>query len=90
MIVDHYSRRAMGIAVFSQQPTSHAIRVFVGRVITDASMRPNRTVPRADCLALTPAFEGLAPEDAALVADEMLWRHLRIGNHPSDKGANSI
>ena len=33
VIVDHYSRRAMGFAVFLQRPTSHAIRTFLGRTI---------------------------------------------------------
>ncbi|MCH8852720.1 MAG: transposase [Planctomycetes bacterium] len=44
VIVDHYSRRAMGIAVFSQQPTSNAIRAFVGRVIADANVTPKHLI----------------------------------------------
>ena len=44
VILDHYSRRAMGIAVFSQQPTSHAVRAFVGRVIADANVTPKHLI----------------------------------------------
>ncbi len=44
VIVDHYSRRAMGIAVFSQQPTSRAVRAFVGRVIADANVTPKHLI----------------------------------------------
>jgi transposase InsO family protein len=39
--VDHYSRRIMGFAVFDQQPTSEAVRTFLGRAIRQAG-----TVPR--------------------------------------------
>jgi putative transposase len=39
--VDHCSRRIMGFAVFEQQPSSVAIRTFLGRAITQA-----RTAPR--------------------------------------------
>ena len=44
VLVDHYSRRAMGIAVFSKHPTSHAIRAFVARVITDANASPKHLI----------------------------------------------
>ena len=40
VIVDHYSRRAMGIAVFPKQPNSHAICGFVEKVVTDANATP--------------------------------------------------
>ena len=44
VIVDHYSRRAMGIAVFSKPPTSQVIRAFVGSVITDANAIPDHLI----------------------------------------------
>ncbi len=44
VLVDHYSRRAMGVAVYSKQPTSYAIRAFVGRVITDANATPDHLI----------------------------------------------
>ncbi len=34
----------MGIAVFSQQPTSHAVLAFVGRVIADANVTPTHLI----------------------------------------------
>jgi len=41
VVVDHFSRRVMGFAVFEQPPTSVAIRTFLGRAI-----RQTGTVPR--------------------------------------------
>ena len=34
VVIDHYSRRAMGIAVFDKQPTSLQVRKFLGRLYT--------------------------------------------------------
>ena len=39
--VDHFSRRVVGFAVFQQQPTSSAVRTFLGR-----AMRQARSAPR--------------------------------------------
>jgi transposase InsO family protein len=39
--IDHFSRRIMGFAIFDQQPTSEAVRTFLGRAIRQAG-----TVPR--------------------------------------------
>ena len=36
LAVDHFSRRIMGFAVFDQQPTSLAVRTFLGRAIRNA------------------------------------------------------
>ena len=33
VVVDHYSRRIMGFTVFEQQPTSLAVRAFLGRAV---------------------------------------------------------
>jgi transposase InsO family protein len=38
--VDHFSRRAMGVAVFPQQPTSEAVRGFLGRTIARTKKTP--------------------------------------------------
>ena len=56
---------------------------------SDTPVFPHRAVPHADCLTLAPAFEGPAPENAALVANEMIRRRVCIVYRPSDKGANS-
>ena len=38
--VDHCSRRVMGFALFEQQPTSRAVRTFLGHAIRKARSRP--------------------------------------------------
>jgi transposase InsO family protein len=40
LIVDHYSRRVMGFALFPQEPTSEALRAFLGRTIATTRTRP--------------------------------------------------
>ena len=42
--VDHYSRRIVGFAVFNQQPTSVAVRTFLGRAIWKASVAPRHLI----------------------------------------------
>ncbi len=44
VVIDHYSRRAMGFAVFPKRPTSLAIRTFLGRMIAR-----NKQIGRASC-----------------------------------------
>ena len=44
MIIDHYSRRAIGFAVFPKPPTSIAIRVFIGRSIADVNAVPDHLI----------------------------------------------
>jgi len=38
--VDHYSRLAIGFAVFNKQPTSTAVRTFLGRAISKSGASP--------------------------------------------------
>lgn len=40
LAVDHYSRRAMGVAVFVRPPSSAAVRFFLERVIREAGVMP--------------------------------------------------
>ena len=42
--VDHYSRRIMGFAVFEIQPTSAAVRDFLGRAIGRTGARPRHLI----------------------------------------------
>ncbi|HBO45079.1 MAG TPA: hypothetical protein DD670_14350, partial [Planctomycetaceae bacterium] len=42
--VDHYSRRVMGCAAFDKQPTSEAVRHFLGRTIAKAKQTPKYLV----------------------------------------------
>ena len=44
VIVDHFSRRAMGCAAFKAQPTSEAVRAFLGRTIATAKKTPKYIV----------------------------------------------
>ena len=37
--IDHFSRRAMGVAVFQKQPTSIQVRTFLGRLYAEAKPR---------------------------------------------------
>ena len=42
--IDHFSRRVMGFAVFTKQPTSVALRAFLGRTIAKAGAAPKYLV----------------------------------------------
>jgi transposase InsO family protein len=44
IVVDHYSRCAMGFAVFKGQPTSEQVRAFLGRTITKAGAPPKHLI----------------------------------------------
>ncbi len=40
VVVDHFSRKALGFAVFDKQPTSQQVRQFLGRLIGKAGTAP--------------------------------------------------
>ena len=40
VVVDHFSRRAMGVGTFSQEPTSAAVRALLGRTIQAVGVKP--------------------------------------------------
>jgi transposase InsO family protein len=44
VVVDHFSRRAMGVAAFKNQPTSEAVRGFLGRAVAKAKKPPKYIV----------------------------------------------
>ena len=44
VIMDHYSRRIMGVTLFEREPTSAAIRSFFGRAISAAGAKPRHLV----------------------------------------------
>jgi transposase InsO family protein len=44
IVVDHFSRRIMGIAIFPKQPTAEAVRTFLARVIRKARARPKHLI----------------------------------------------
>ena len=53
----------------------------------DAPVFSDRAKPRANCVALAPSLEGLAPEDTVFVADQILGRGLSSSDRPSEKRA---
>jgi transposase InsO family protein len=44
IVIDHYSRRVMGVTAFEDQPTSEAVCRFLGRTITKAGKGPKYIV----------------------------------------------
>jgi transposase InsO family protein len=40
VVVDHYSRRILGFALYRQQPTSHAIKLLLARIIRRTGCHP--------------------------------------------------
>jgi hypothetical protein len=53
VLVDHFSRRVMGVAAFTKQPDSQAVRNLFGRTIAQAKATPKYIVcdrgPQFDC-----------------------------------------
>jgi len=44
IIVDHFSRRIMGVAVFTQNPTSVAVRQMLGRAVRNSGCAPSHLI----------------------------------------------
>ena len=44
VVMDHYSRRIMGIRLFRRQPTSADVRAFLGRAMHDAHATPKHLI----------------------------------------------
>jgi transposase InsO family protein len=53
VLMDHYSRRIMGTTLFGREPSSQAMRAFLGRAMHAANARPRRLItdrgPQFDC-----------------------------------------
>jgi len=53
VVMDHYSRRIMGIMLFGREPSSQAICAFLGRAMHAANARPRHLItdrgPQFDC-----------------------------------------
>ncbi|MCP4251016.1 MAG: transposase family protein [bacterium] len=50
VVIDHYSRRAMGFSIFTKRPTSLAVRSFMGRMITQANAAPKYVICDKDSI----------------------------------------
>jgi transposase InsO family protein len=44
VVVDHYSRKALGFAVFKQQPSSQKVRQLLGRLIAAGGVAPKHLI----------------------------------------------
>ena len=44
IVIDHFSRRAMGVASFKSQPSSEAVRAFLGRAMHTANAKPRHLI----------------------------------------------
>jgi putative transposase len=55
VIMDHFTRKAMGFAVFKKQPTSLDVRTFLGRAMSKSHARPRHLISdrgvQFDCAA---------------------------------------
>lgn len=50
VIIDHYSRRAMGVAVFSKRPNSLAVRTFIGKTAARLHATPKYLICDKDSI----------------------------------------
>ena len=72
VIMDHYSRRIMGITLFQREPTSEAVRAFLGRVIYTVGAKPRHLVcdqgPQFSCDEFEPwcRRKGIRPRFGAI------------------------
>jgi putative transposase len=72
VILDHYSRRIMGITLFEREPTSEAVRAFLGRVIHTVGAKPRHLVsdqgPQFSCDEFEPwcRRKGMRPRFGAI------------------------
>ena len=72
VIIDHHSRRIMGITLFEREPTSEAMRAFLGRVIYAAGEKPKHLVsdqgPQFSCEKFKPwcRKKGIRPRFGAI------------------------
>jgi len=72
VIMDHHSRRIMGITLFSREPTSVAVRAFLGRTIHTTGVTPRHLVtdqgPQFSCKDFKPwcRRKGIRPRFGAI------------------------
>jgi transposase InsO family protein len=50
VVIDHYSRRAMGFSVFPKRPKSLAVRIILGRMIARANATPKYVICDKDSI----------------------------------------
>jgi transposase InsO family protein len=57
IVIDHYSRRAMGLSVFPKRPTSVAVRSLLGRLIARANVTPKYVIWDKDSIFWCEGFK---------------------------------
>jgi transposase InsO family protein len=57
VVVDHFSRRAMGFSIFTGRPTSLAVRTFLGRIVARANAVPKYFICDKDSIFWCEAFK---------------------------------
>ena len=57
VVVDHFSRRAMGFALFPKRPTSLAVRAFIGKTAARAHATPKYLICDKDSIFWCEAFK---------------------------------
>ena len=57
VVIDHYSRRAMGFSIFPRRPTSLAVRSFLGRLIARARVTPKYVICDKDSIFWCDGFK---------------------------------
>jgi transposase InsO family protein len=60
VVIDHYSRRLMGFAVFDKQPSSLAVRTFLGRRMRQVGAKPRYLITDQGEQFTAPAFKAWA------------------------------
>ena len=72
VVMDHYSRRVMGITLFWREPSSQAMRAFLDRAMHANNARPRHMItdrgPQFDCRKYRPwcRGKGIKPRFGAL------------------------
>ncbi len=77
-VVDHYSRRSMGFAVFKRRPSSEEVTAALGRIMLDETIRPKHII-----VDQGPEFKCEHFEKVWCKAMKILPRFGAVGKHGS-------
>jgi putative transposase len=56
VVIDHFSRKVLGFAIFKRKPVSLKIRSFLGRALQKSGMKPRHIITDRDKIFDCPAF----------------------------------
>ncbi len=91
VVIDHFSRRAMGFAVFKKEPHSQHVRAFLGRVMHQAQAKPKYLICDQGKQFLVRGLQGLVSssqrDPPEVWGRGPTWQHCGGGTlHPNGKG----